>query len=134
MVTKEHTAHLKALHRSVFNDWGLYSFVQMLTYKCQLAGKCLVVIDERDTSKTCSRCGHKQDLPLYQRTYRCGNCGLVMGRDENSAVNIRERFLARLGPHVAEATRCSAGDQGGVAVTGTAQAGQVQKSIRLNTF
>src|SRR5262252_6614831 len=94
MATKAHTEHLKALHRSVFNDWGLYSFVQMLTYKCQLAGKCLVVIDERDTSKTCSRCGHKQDLPLYQRTYRCGNCGLVMGRDENSAVNIRERFLA----------------------------------------
>ena len=32
MVTKEHTEHLKALHRSVFNDWGLYSFVQMLQY------------------------------------------------------------------------------------------------------
>ena len=39
MVTKEHTEHLKALHRSVYNDWGLYSFVQMLTYKCLLAGK-----------------------------------------------------------------------------------------------
>ncbi|HEU5374094.1 MAG TPA: transposase [Ktedonobacteraceae bacterium] len=98
MVTKEHTEHLKALHRSVFNDWGLYGFVQMLQYKCVLAGKELVEISERDTSKTCSGCGHKQDMPLYKRTYRCGNCGLVMDRDENSAVNIRERFLARLGP------------------------------------
>ena len=26
-------------------------------------------------------------MPLYQRTYRCENCGLVMDRDENSAVN-----------------------------------------------
>ncbi len=99
MVTKEHTEHLKALHRSVFNDWGLYSFVQMLSYKCLLAGKVLEVIDERETSKTCSGCGHQQPMPLWKRTYRCGNCGLVMDRDENSAVNQLRRFLARLGPH-----------------------------------
>ena len=37
MVTKEHTEHLKALHRVVYNDWGLYPFVQMLAYKCVLA-------------------------------------------------------------------------------------------------
>jgi putative transposase len=99
MVTKEHEEHQKAKHRAVYNDWGLYSFVQMLQYKCVLAGKALIEISERDTSKTCSDCGTKQDMPLYKRTYRCGNCGLVMDRDENSAVNIRERFLARLGPH-----------------------------------
>src|SRR5215472_10072459 len=92
MVTKEHTEHLKALHRSVFNDWGLYSFVQMLEYKCALAGKALLQIDERETSKTCSRCGHTQPMPLYKRTYRCLHCGLLMDRDQNSAVNLRERF------------------------------------------
>src|SRR5690349_22258434 len=64
MVTKEHTEHLKALHRAVYNDWGLYAFVQMLTYKCLLAGKALAIIDERETSKTCSRCGHTQPMPL----------------------------------------------------------------------
>src|SRR5215831_2784649 len=99
MVTKEHAERRKQLNRSVFNDWGLYSFVQMLQDTCHLAGKVLIQIDERDTSKTCSSCGHKQDMPLYKRTYRCEHCGLVMDRDENSAVNIRERFLARLGPH-----------------------------------
>jgi putative transposase len=98
MVTKEHEDHQKAKHRAVYNDWGLYSFVQMLAYKCVLAGKELVQISERDTSKTCSGCGHKQEMPLYKRTYRCRNCGLVMDRDDNSAVNIRERFLARPGP------------------------------------
>jgi putative transposase len=99
MVTKAHTEHQKALHRSVFNEWGLYGFVQMLTYKCQLAGKALVQINERDTSKTCSSCGSKQEMPLYKRTYRCETCGLVMDRDENSAVNILRRSLARRGPH-----------------------------------
>ena len=53
MVTKEHAEHLKALHRRVYNDWGLYSFVQMLTYKCLLAGKALEILDERYTSRQC---------------------------------------------------------------------------------
>jgi putative transposase len=87
------------LHRAVFNDWGLYGFVSMLDYKCRHAGKELHRIDERYTSKDCSRCGSWQDMPLWKRTYRCGICGLVMDRDENSAVNILRRFLARLGPH-----------------------------------
>ena len=86
-------------NRMVYNDWGLYSFVQMLAYKCLRFGKELHIISERDTTKTCHVCHHKKDMPLWQRTYRCANCGLVMDRDENSAVNIYGRFLARPGPH-----------------------------------
>src|SRR5712692_11134096 len=88
-------------NRMVYNDWGLYGFVQMLEYKCLRFGKELYIIDERDTTRMCSACKREQDMPLWKRTYRCPNenCGLVMDRDENSAVNIYERFLARLGPH-----------------------------------
>ncbi len=86
-------------NRLVYNDWGLYGFVQMLEYKCLRFGKKLVIISERDTTKTCHVCKHKQDMPLWMRTYHCENCGLVMDRDDNSAVNIYQRFLARLGPH-----------------------------------
>jgi putative transposase len=107
MVTKEHEVHLKAKHRAVYNDWGLYQFVQMLTYKCLLAGKELVRLDESDTSKTCSGCGQMQAMPLHKRTYRCGACGLVMDRDENSAVNILRRYLARLGPRATDVASCA---------------------------
>ncbi|HZS75923.1 MAG TPA: transposase [Ktedonobacteraceae bacterium] len=96
MVMQAHTERNKQLHRAVYNDWGLYSFVQMLRYKCVLSGKELVTLDERDTSKICSGCGQKQSMPLWKRTYRCRECGLVMDRDDNSAVNILMRFLARL--------------------------------------
>lgn len=99
MVTKAHQERNKQLHRAVYNDWGLYSFSLMLDYKCRLYGKDLVILDERDTSKTCSQCGQQQAMPLWKRTYRCGICGLVLDRDENSAVNLLQRFLARLGPH-----------------------------------
>jgi putative transposase len=107
MVTKAHEEKQRSKHRAVFNDWGLYSFVQMLEYKCQLAGKELIQLDERDTSKTCSGCGQKQPMPLWKRVYRCGNCSLVLDRDENSAVNILRRFLARLGPYTGDPVRCA---------------------------
>ena len=86
-------------NRLVYNDWGLYGFVQMLQYKCLRFGKELHIISERDTTKMCHVCKCKQAMPLWVRTYRCENCGLVMDRDDNSAVNIYERFLARPGPH-----------------------------------
>ncbi len=107
MVMKEHLAKQRFKHRAVFNDWGLYGFVQMLSYKCHRAGKELVQINERETSKTCSSCGHVQPMPLYKRTYRCGTCGLVMDRDENAALNILQRSLARLGPHTGDPVRCA---------------------------
>jgi putative transposase len=80
MVMKEHAERNKHLNRAVFNDWGLYSFVQMLVYKCLLYGKELVFLDESNTSKMCSGCGHLQAMPLYKRTYNCTGCGLVLDR------------------------------------------------------
>jgi putative transposase len=114
MVTKDHRERNKYLNRAVYNDWGLYTFIMMLTYKCALYGKELVTLDERNTSKMCSRCGHLQPMPLYKRTYCCTNCGLVMDRDENSAVNILIRFLARRGPHTPR--ECGVLQDGGLEV------------------
>ena len=107
MVTKQHQEKNKHRNRAVFNEWGCYTFVQMLVYKCLLYGKDLEIISEKYTSKDCHRCGNRQAMPLWKRTYHCERCGVVMDRDENSAHNILERFLARLGPHVADAMRCA---------------------------
>jgi putative transposase len=108
MAMKAHQEKNRHRNRAVFNDWGLYRLTQMLEYKCLRFGKELHRIDERYTSKDCSVCGHRQDMPLWKRTYRCGNCGLVMDRDVNSAVNIRQRLLARLGPHTESSVQCAA--------------------------
>jgi putative transposase len=107
LVMKEHRERNKHVNRAVFNDWGLYTFTQMLIYKCQLYGKDLQFLDERNTSKQCSGCGNLQAMPLWKRTYCCAECGLVMDRDENSAVNILMRFLARRGPHTGDPVRCA---------------------------
>lgn len=107
MVTKQHVERNKHLNRAVFNEWGCYTFVQMLVYKCLLYGKELVFLDERNTSKMCSGCGHLQPMPLYKRTYICTECGLVLDRDENSAINILARYFARRGLYTGDPVRCA---------------------------
>jgi putative transposase len=128
MVMKKHVERKKYLNRAVFNDWGLSTFIEMLKYKCVLYGKDLQFIDERNTSKMCSGCQHLQAMPLWKRTYCCVECGLVMDRDDNSAVNILTRFLARLGPHTPP-VECGVlqADQSSVEANGASCENQVQQ-------
>jgi putative transposase len=42
------------------------------------------------SSKTCSSCGHVQDMPLKERIFNCGGCGLIIDRDLNAAKNLEK--------------------------------------------
>ncbi|MHA1207260.1 MAG: RNA-guided endonuclease InsQ/TnpB family protein [Candidatus Hodarchaeales archaeon] len=85
----------KSLNRGVYNTGHLGRFVELLTYKARLIGKRVIVVDERFTSKTCAFCGHKKEhMPLSERTFHCEICGIVIDRDQNSAINIMKRFLS----------------------------------------
>ncbi|MHA2165620.1 MAG: RNA-guided endonuclease InsQ/TnpB family protein [Candidatus Hodarchaeales archaeon] len=85
----------KSINRGVHNTGHLGRFVELLTYKAIIVGKRVIVIDERATSKTCAFCGHKKEqMPLFVRIYRCEVCGIVIDRDQNSAINIMKRFLS----------------------------------------
>ena len=71
-------------------SWG--KFAQLLDFKAENAGCQIVRVNPRNTSKTCSQCGHIQDMPLYKRTYECAECGFVLDRDYNSAINILNKL------------------------------------------
>ena len=88
----------KKLNRAVYNDWGLYQFVEQLKYKCKLSGKTLYFESEIGTSKTCFCCGNQQEMPLYKREYFCTVCGIKINRDSNSARNLLLRYIARQEP------------------------------------
>ena len=78
-------------------DNGYGMFPSMLEYKLKDRGKRLVRVDRwYPSSQLCSRCGHKQRMPLNERTYRCSECGNVIDRDYNAAVNIRNEGLRLL--------------------------------------
>ena len=70
-------------------DLGFYEFKRQLTYKCQMYGANLVLVDQWfGSSKTCSDCGNIQPMPLQARVYTCLNCGMVKDRDLNASLNI----------------------------------------------
>ena len=74
-------------------DNGYGMFLCMLEYKLADRGKHFVKVDKwYPSSQICSRCGNKQKLSLSQRVYECA-CGLVIDRDLNAAINIRNEGL-----------------------------------------
>lgn len=71
-------------------DMGFFEFRRQLTYKCELYGSRLVVVDRWfPSSKTCSNCGTKKEtLSLSERVFECSHCGKVIDRDLNAAINL----------------------------------------------
>lgn len=64
-------------------SWGY--FVQMLSYKVEKTGGQLIRVNPKNTSRTCSKCGNIQDMPLSQREFKCLKCGFVCHRDLNAS-------------------------------------------------
>ncbi len=63
-------------------------------YAVITAGNIVLLVDPGNTSKMCSMCGNiKKDLKLSDRVYNCDVCGLTIDRDEDAAINIKNRGL-----------------------------------------
>ncbi len=73
----------------VIADCGFHEFRFQLEYKAKKFG-CEIIIADRwfPSSKTCSNCGHIQDMPLKERIYNCESCGHSTDRDLNAAINL----------------------------------------------
>ena len=71
-----------------------YEIRRQLMYKCKNNNIELTVADRfYPSSKTCSSCGNiKDDLKLKDRVYRCPQCGAVIDRDLNAAINLSRIF------------------------------------------
>ncbi|BAZ22355.1 putative transposase [Kalymmatonema gypsitolerans NIES-4073] len=71
-------------------DMSFFEFRRQLTYKCELYGSKLVVVDRWfPSSKTCSNCGTKKEtLTLDERVFECSECGFSLDRDLNAAINL----------------------------------------------
>lgn len=79
----------RCLARSI-SDAGWSEFVRQLEYKAAWNGGSVVKAGRfYPSTKTCSACGMVKDaMPLSERTYCCGGCGLVIDRDVNAARNL----------------------------------------------
>ena len=77
-------------------DVAWNQFVQCCSSKAEEAGRTVVLIDPRSTTQQCSSCHEIVPKDLRVRIHDCPHCGLVLGRDENAALNILGRGLATL--------------------------------------
>jgi putative transposase len=91
-------------------DVAWNQFVQCCASKAEDAGRTVVLVDPRNTTKTCSGCGEIVPKTLSQRVHNCPVCGLVLDRDHNAALNILARGLASMGTQSQEAPAFTHGE------------------------
>lgn len=77
------------------SDNGFGMFRTFLRYKLEEQGKHYIVIDKWfPSTKTCRHCGSvNSDVVLGQSQWVCPSCGVVIERDLNAAINIRDEGL-----------------------------------------
>jgi len=76
--------------RATLHSWSFLQLRQFIDYKARRAGIPLVLVDPRNTSRTCPRCGcvDKRNR-LNQSTFSCVVCGFSGLADHIAAENIR---------------------------------------------
>lgn len=82
-------------------DAAWSSFIDKVKYKAERHGTHFEVVSAKNTTQTCSVCGHvlsgETKLTLKDREWVCPYCGTKHNRDENAAKNILARGLATSG-------------------------------------
>lgn len=83
-----------SLQRSTYEN-SFAKFVEMLEYKAESKGKCVVKVGRYyPSSKTCHVCGYvNKGLTLDDRKWKCPKCNTILDRDINSAINIRNQGI-----------------------------------------
>lgn len=79
------------LNRSILDaGWG--QFLGILADKAERAGRRVIRVDARNTSRTCAECGHvAADNRVSQAEFVCRRCGYAANADVNAALNIATR-------------------------------------------
>ena len=68
-------------------------FLAILAIKAENAGVKTIAVNPRSASLDCSNCGEKVPKELSKRAHSCPHCGIVIDRDVNAAINIKNRAV-----------------------------------------
>ena len=81
--------------RQALSSWAFYQLRQFIEYKARAAGVQVIYVDPRNTSRTCSKCGHVDKKSRKdQEHFVCTACGHALNADINAALNIARRGAA----------------------------------------
>ena len=79
------------------SDAGWGNFRLILQSKAANAGKQLTKVNPKYTSQKCSGCEAIVKKSISVRVHCCNDCGLVLDRDHNAAINIKKAAVALRG-------------------------------------
>ena len=81
--------------RNRLSGWSFFQLRGFIEYKARLAGVTVIVVNPRNTSRTCAECGHCEKANRKsQSVFSCRSCGHQANADHNAARNIRSLALA----------------------------------------
>lgn len=95
MINNHTNVYGNKLNKSI-GDVAWNQFIQYTTYKAEEAGRTVILVNPRNTSKMCSQCGKMVEKELSDRVHSC-SCGLVLDRDHNASLNILALGMQSLG-------------------------------------
>ncbi|MFD9215524.1 RNA-guided endonuclease InsQ/TnpB family protein [Streptomyces sp. NPDC059544] len=89
-------AAAKAQLNHSINDAGWGVFLTILHAKAESAGREVIAVDPRNTSRTCPECGHvaKENRPTQEK-FHCASCGYQAHADTVGALNVLRAGLVR---------------------------------------
>lgn len=71
---------------------GWAQFLGILANKAESAGRLLILVDARNTSRTCLACGHvAKESRVTQAKFECVRCGFTANADHVGATNVLNR-------------------------------------------
>ncbi len=117
-------SNVRRAQRSRHGKWAFHELRFFVGYKARLAGVALKTVDPRDTSRTCSECGHCEKANRKSRDdFLCKSCGFAAPADHNAAVNISRGDFMR--PIVAES--------GGVSHTSSVSPAAIPRALAVGS-
>lgn len=91
---------VRKAQRRIQHSWAFYQLRKFIEYKAALAGVPLVLVDPKNTSRTCPICSTiSKSNRKTQATFRCIRCGFSGLADTIAAENIRRAAVNQ--PNVA---------------------------------
>ncbi|HJT77807.1 MAG TPA: transposase [Gemmataceae bacterium] len=89
--------------RARHSGWAFAQLRAFVEYKAKMAGVPVVAVDPRDSSRTCSACGHCEKANRRsQKSFACLHCDFSCNADLNAARNLRARAKSKLASSAAD--------------------------------
>lgn len=82
--------HMEDLHRFKRGkiQWNFFQLREMIRYKAEYENIMFNLVDPKNTSLQCNKCGHVDKENRTNHLFKCMSCGYSVNADFNAAVNI----------------------------------------------